>query len=231
MTVKDFINNDEKRTVILGDDSEYHSQRNNELDPMNTCATTSMVLALETIGYRFSEGKYRQDEDNLTYFMRNDSRVLDYYRQNFPRLYEDWKKNPTSKNVYQPNEVHKVLSYGTNLWMHDNVTEFKESMSIDDIVREILIRKRPVVISGLFGKLNHVVTLVGVIIRKEHSSRGNDRVRFEHCESMVIDDTYGYTENYSRKDINGNNVIMSTSDFIRKIKPIDSKHKMCHIFR
>jgi hypothetical protein len=118
-----------------------YSQRNNEVDPMNSCNVTSMVMALDYLGYEFPAGPHEQPEDNLHTFLT------------------DHELRPT---------VHAELSQGVNMWMGKLVTNFATNRPIMSLFDE-LRNDRPVVISGDFPgyprvlakPLGHIVVLVG----------------------------------------------------------------------
>lgn len=140
------------------------SQRNNERDPFNTCNVTSMIMALDYLGYDFPEGKYKNPVDNFHFFMTEQN------------LRPTW---------------HFELSRATNLWMDKKVTDFATGRSINAIFNE-LKNDRPVVLSGDFPgyptvrttPLGHIVVLVGAEW---------DSAESENPKSIIIDDPYGDT--------------------------------------
>lgn len=212
----------------LSKPENYYSQRNNQIDPMNTCAPTSMIQALEVAGYSFPTmlPNYRQPEDKLTFFLRNDKRVLAFWKNLDPSTYNDFVAK--KKDCYQPNEIHAVLSYGTNLFMGKTVTQFICGYGIDSIVQEILAKQKPCVLSGKFGKLNHLVTLVGCAV-KESNRKPLNQMKFSDIEYFLIDDTYGFTGDY-KAPRNGNDVIITPKRFLNEFKNLsDKKKKWCHI--
>lgn len=223
---------DDKGNIVfnLSKPENYYTQRNNELDPMNTCATTSMVQALEVAGYTFPSmfPNYRQPEDKLTYFIRNDKRVLEYWKQINPVEYDKfiYKKN----GYYQPNEIHAVLSYGTNLFMGKQVTRFISGYPLDSIVSELFVRERPCVLSGKFSGLNHIVTLVGCAVKEKTVNKKQRKdITFKDIEYFIIDDTYGLTGRY-KESRQGNDVAIMPKRFIAEFKPLnDRTKKWCHI--
>lgn len=141
------------------------SQRNNERDPLNTCNVTSMVMALDYLGFNFPSGKYKQPEDNLHLFMTE--RKLRPY-------------------------MHFELSQAVNQWMGKNITSFSTTRPIQFLFDQ-LKDGRPVVLSGTFpgypkkmsSPLGHIVVLVGA--EWEEGSYCP--------KSVIIDDPYGNTLN------------------------------------
>jgi hypothetical protein len=171
---------------------QSYSQRNNVVKPLESCNVTSMVMALDYLGYHFPKGECEQPEDNLRKFI------------------EGHGKNP---------EVHAELSEYTNRWMGREVTEFSTTRKINDILAELL-SGRPVVISGTFSgyptkkvkPLGHIVCMVGA------EWPGNDWVG--PPDSIIWDDPYGNTLNDWKGS--GNDVKVDFKTFIEWIKPVDN---------
>lgn len=180
---------------------QSYSQRNNVIKPLESCNVTSMVMALDYLGYQFPKGEHEQPEDNLRKFI------------------EGQGKNP---------EVHAELSEYTNRWMGREVTKFNTARKISAILEEILAG-RPVVISGSFPgyptkkikALGHIVCLVGA------EWLGNDWIG--PPDSIIWDDPYGNTLNDWQGA--GNDVKVDFKKFIDWIKPVgDFSVKWGHFF-
>lgn len=222
---------------------ENYSQLNNEVNPKNTCNTTSMVTALDFSGYKFPDDifpEFKQPEDKLTMFCLTNEDVLDFYKKISPTMFNQWKtefeklkkENPNKelkdyvfKDSYPPNEVHSVLSYATNKWLGvENATFFKTDLTVEDITKE-LIDMKPVVVSVKFGKLDHVLTLVGVNIEKQNE--GWTPISF------IADDTYGKfdfkTETYDTS-ASGNDIEIPVEDLVVRMKALNSLKKWGHLF-
>lgn len=200
----------------------YFTQRDNELTPNWACNTTSMCIGLHLAGWSFPTGPYSQPEDNLTYFCWNDERVLAYYEENYPDLYNAWIVDKYGSTT-PPNEVHEVLDYATNLWIGKTCTYWNGETLINDIFSD-LRKGLPVVASGLFGTLNHVVCLVGVKYILEDTS-------FTNPQRIILDDPWGMTYQYDNYKYAGDNMEISYSKFISDIKPIGNNNiKWTHRF-
>lgn len=215
----------------LSRNENYYNQRNNEIDPLNSCATTNMIQALEIIGYSFPTifPQYKQPEDKLIYFIRNDKGVLDFYKKTEPNYYNNYINKV--KGYYEPNEIHSVLSYGTNLFMGKNVTTLSTSFSINNLVKELVQRNKPIVVSAKFNNLNHIITLVGCTFKKEiFESKEMKNLNFFDVDRFIIDDTYGnFKTNYKRGT--GNDVLLSPTEIITLLKPIETPlFKVAHTF-
>jgi uncharacterized protein YvpB len=179
-----------------------YSQRNNIVKPFESCNVTSMVMALDYLGYQFPKGEYEQPEDNLRDFI------------------ESYGKNP---------EIHAELSEYTNKWMGCEVTKFGTARKINDIFSEILAG-RPVVISGTFPgfptirqkPLGHIVCLVGAEWESKADWIGPP-------DFVVWDDPYGNT--VADWKGTGNDVKVEYQKFVEWIKPVnDPIIKWAHYF-
>ena len=194
-------------------DKENYTQRNNEVKPHESCNVTSIIMALDYMGYekQFPKGRFRQPEDNLRDFIENDPDCICAYENYI-------KSNSWAKNIPAP-QIHDILSTCTNLWMKMTVTRFRSYMHIPDIINEIK-NGRPVVINGVFQRpgrlpLDHFVILVGY----------NDKT-----QEVCYDDPYGKTYSWDTNQ-SGNDCWCSWESFIRDIKePGNSIAKYAHTF-
>lgn len=216
---------------------ENYSQRNNEINPNNTCNTTAMVMALDYAGYKFPTDYHpelKQPEDKLTYMCYFDDDISNYYRRLSLPMWQAWQgemkrlkekesnfKKWVFKDSYPPNEVHLVLSYAARKFIKKaKATVFREKASIKEIVEQ-LIQKKPVMVSVKFGNLNHCLTLVGVEV-----DDNNNPLYF------YADDTYGKfdMETKTYQKVSGNDSKFKAEDLIPCLKEIDSKNKIAHFF-
>jgi hypothetical protein len=187
--------------INVSDGKSNYSQRNNAIKPLESCNVTSMIMALDYLGYPFPKGEYEQPEDNLRAFIEANG------------------KNPT---------MHAELSEYTNRWMGKQVTNFSMSRKISAILAEILAG-RPVVISGTFPgfptvrekPLGHIVCLVG--------AEWPGDTWIGPPDTVLWDDPYGETlKNWQG---NGNDVRIDFQKFIDWIKPVgDVSVKWGHFF-
>lgn len=209
-------------------------QRNNEIDWHNknakinkntTCNVTSMVMGLSYMGYVFPKDcKYSQPEDALANFIIKSSKVDNYYKEHMPVMYKDYKKG--AKDCYTPNEVHQVLAEATNMWLGCSAVNFSTERKISDIIKELL-HDRPVIISGKFCGLNHIVCLVGAKFRvsSDNVESAVDEIIRNNLKpaSWVIDDPWGnlHEPNYkSGGSGSGNDIEISNDYFNKCVKPL-----------
>jgi hypothetical protein len=138
------------------------SKGSNKINFYDLCNCHAMWRCLESIGWKQPFSEQGRAPDNLAKFILNSEVIDNYYRKKFPSLHADWEAgNP---EAYSPMEIHDVLAYATNTWMVENIVVFKERASIQkEIIPEIVLTNRPLVVSGKFAGLNHIVSLVGII--------------------------------------------------------------------
>ena len=224
-----------------------YGQRNNEykwshpknsaltMDALSMCNVTSMVMALDYLDYKFPSGKYSQPEDNLCDFMFTSKEVDDFYKLKMPAMWEQFNRGDS--NAYCPNLVHIVLAYATNLWMGTNCVTFHDAYTINDIIREITINQRPVVMSGTFpykyangtvGTIGHINCLVGA---RYNEADFAERKLAQPPVDFIVDDPYG---NWKQNFIagTGNDTIFTYNEFVKYYKTLNNgNHKMAHIFK
>jgi uncharacterized protein YvpB len=188
--------------INVSSGKQSYSQRNNAVKPLESCNVTSMIMALDYLGYQLPKGEYDQPEDNLRIFI------------------ESYGKNP---------EIHAELSKYTNKWMGRDVTNFSTSRKINDILSEILAG-RPVVISGTYPgfptkrakPLGHIVCLVG-------AEWDNKTDWIGPPDYVFWDDPYGNTLLDWKGS--GNDIKIDYQKFVDWIKPIgNASVKWGHFF-
>lgn len=218
----------------VSENKQNYSQRNNlyrtqngfvKVNAFTECNVTSMCMAADYAGYHFPKGDFAQAEDNFAKFL-NESPIVDaYYKEKMPAMYADWKAG--KKDAFPPNEVHAVLSYGFNQWIGCKATSFILDYPINSMLKDLSVSNRPLVLSGKFGKLNHIVTLVGFKVPVAKV----DNFTFDDVVEFIIDDPYGdYHDGYAGTKA-GNDIVMSKADFLSIFKPLnDDKVKWAHIF-
>ena len=219
-----------------------YSQRNNENDPHGTCNVTSMVMGLIYSGYgdlvdkkvQESGKPNTQPEDLLYTFLMNNKEVADFYKSYDSVHYDNWKNPKQGQAVIPPNQMHAVLSYGSNRWLgkkKDEITHFTTNGSIEEMVLNLL-KKKPSVVSGVFSGLGHIVCLVGFETSQENilDAKTPNEVDISKIEKFIIDDPYGdYKSGY--KITKGNDIEMPALDFINITRTQGKiNNKLCHLF-
>ena len=196
--------------VNYSKNSDYHTQRNNKNIPGDTCNVTAAVMAIKQAGWTVPERKGIQPEDALWDVLRT-AESYDYQKR-AARWSVGW---------YPPEQVHTCLEWGINKWMGQEIDEFHERATKDQIY-DHLKAKGGVVLSGNFpldrGELGHIVSVAGWV--------GIDTV--DEVVRWIIDDPYGnWNEQYS--DIRGNDTLISADDFDRIF--LRSGHLWAHLVR
>lgn len=228
-----------------------YSQRNNEfymekigpkgksvMKNIYMCNVTSMCMAAIYNGFKeedLPKGKYEQPEDNFCDFLCNNEEVINYYKINFPAMYNDWISGKS--DAYWPNEVHLVLSKAFNLWVKQNVAEFKSALSLKEFIKN-LYNGITMPVSMTFGKLGHIICV------QDFETSDTEETVKEYLNSnsntlpknmnIIFDDPFGRCTNFdtgSYTTESGNNRIMSIDQFIKYSKPLNEKSVMCHIIK
>lgn len=199
------------------------------------CNVHMMTMALDYLGYLNKYSSKFNDiypilprfPDKLAKFLFEDKRVLDFYKSIDPIDYKNFRNGV--KNASGPNEIHQVLSFGTNLFLGlGNVTQFSTNVSWFDIVNDIVYDSLPVGISGKFSGLNHIVLVVGVAYSE--LGEGNKPSLTQQPDYLIVDDPFGKTYEYS-KGLSGNDVWIPFDKCIKDFKNLNNvKYKFAHRF-
>ena len=199
------------------------------------CNVHMITMALDYLGYldkynsKFTNiyPNLTRFPDKLAKFLFEDKRVLDFYKSIDPADYNDFISG--KKNAFGPNEIHQVLSYGTNLFLGlGNVTQFSTNTSWLDIINDVVYDSLPVGISGKFSGLNHIVLLVGVAYSE--LGEGYKPSLTQIPDYLIIDDPFGKTYEYS-KGLSGNDIWIPFSKCITDFKSLNnSQYKFSHRF-
>lgn len=165
--------------------------------------------------------------DKLAKFILEDKEVRDYYKRRFPGISKDFFEG--KKSAYGPNEIHNVLSYGTNRFLDlGTVTYFSTCTSWKEIMYDLIYRGCPVGISGKFSGLNHIVLLVGCAYANLEGGTvpGPNQVP----DYLIIDDPYGKTYEYN-KGLSGNDIWIPFSKCVDDFKALEcAQFKYAHRF-
>lgn len=204
--------------VNISEGKDYHTQRNNKIDPNGTCGPTSVVMALFYSGITLPDCGGRQEEDVLTEFIRGDLRVKEAYERDYPT---EFKKGTPA------NELAPMRTLGTNLWIGREVCRFSWVAKLQEVILS-LISGKACVVSGVWPYKNtageekgisHIVCVCGFESAQENILQAKDTrdIDLDLMVSMIVDDPYGdYRTGY--RDQRGNDVIVPFRDFIRITK-------------
>jgi hypothetical protein len=192
-----------------------YSQRNNEVNPLVSCNTTSMIMAISYIP--------------KLYKVLKDSKIFKFYNKNYKqeedclqKMILDFGGDPT---------LHSDLSNYTNHLLGMKATYFSTSTPMTEVIKDIE-KGLPVVISGSFpgyptvrkDPLGHIVVLVGC--EWSTISRYN---KGSEPDYYIIDDPYGNTMNDWKGS--GNDIKIPSIKFNHWIKETDNKNlKWTHRF-
>ena len=165
--------------------------------------------------------------DKLAKFILEDKEIRDYYKKRFPTVSKDFFDG--KKDAYGPNEIHNVLSWGTNRFLNvGSVTYFSTHVSWKDIVNEIVYKNCPVGVSGKFSGLHHIVLAVGCAYNS--LSGGTVPGVNQVPDYIIVDDPYGKTYEYS-KGLSGNDVWIPFQNCVTDFKDLNNANfKYAHRF-
>lgn len=205
--------------VNLSRDSEYHTQRNNQLIPLTSCNTTSAIMALKASRIPFPCPDGAQPEDHLSELLLSEE-AFDKKRRDCP-----WAQG------IPPNQVHVMLEWAINKIVRKDVDQFKTDGTLQEIIWR-LFQGTALVVHGTFHKCDHMVCAVGFVSTQHESDLGSlTDINLGCVQNMIIDDPFGdYRTGY--KDHRGNDINISLDEF----NGITHKHdradaKWIHVFK
>lgn len=199
------------------------------------CNTHMITMALDYLGYldkyasRFDKiyPEFPRFPDKLAKFLFENKEVLNFYKSVDSYDYKHFIAG--KKDATGPNEIHQVLSFGTNLFVGcGNITYFNTNTHWIDIFNDIIYRNCPVGISGKFSGLNHIVLVVGLAYKE---LEGGDKPGFLQIpDYIIVDDPYGKTYEYN-KGLSGNDIWIPYSRCITDFKSLTNPlYKFTHRF-
>jgi len=232
-----------------GNEMINSSQRNNQLvwpsvkekpkaqyrtDWKNMCNVTCYAMALRYSGWIIPSGPFDQDEDNLAYFILTDKECRKYFKEYFPTNYDLFIRSLDGKcsekelnDLWFPNELHRMLSEGTNIYLKKNVSSFYSNYNFKYALWNNMVKNNlPLVISTTFGEFNHIVCCTGVQYRKEdYEAASAKTIDYIDPVSIIVDDPWGkYNPETNKYDApnGGNDIIVPWSRVITNVKPLNS---------
>src|SRR5574344_1336722 len=143
------------------------------------------------------------------------------------------------KGCYTPNEIHAVLAYAVNQWLGTSADTFRTDISISEMKDIIINKTLPIVISGCFAGLNHIINLVGFAFAATPEAikdcNNADYIPFVcgtyPVVNVIYDDPYGKTGEYDN-NLSGNYVYVPYDKFISDVKPLgNAAMKWGHVLK
>jgi hypothetical protein len=188
---------------------DYYSQRNNEIRGSSACNATSAAMFIETSGIK----PFKPADMSLDDFIMATLLSKEGYEKMFAVA-------PGFYPVYPPNEVHACLSWAINRICEKEVTKFIFDATMKQILFSV-IKGKPVILSGRFSGLDHIVLLVGFETSQEDVKEvaSPEDIQFNRVTSFFIDDPWG-DPNTNYKSHSGDDIKMSAYNFMNSIKPI-----------
>jgi len=206
-----------KILIALKDD--YHTQRNNLIDPTDTCNVTSMINALKASGIRIpvTEG---QPEDTLAKILGS-KEAKDKLAKEFP-----------SMASMPPREVHAMLSWAVNeKLVGAKVTTFASSVSLQEILFRIAKHRAASVVSTTMTRRGHLVAVVGFSSTQSIDEIKNPAtVALKQVRRIYLLDSWGDWSACYEAGSSGFCVGISTQEFMAMAKPVAAERKWAHLF-
>jgi len=208
-------------TVSLAEPGKFYTQRNNRIDPAETCGVTSMVNALAASGIPFSAPEGVQPEDHL-------AAILDT---------PEAKARLASSYPYfaerKPREVHAMLSWAVNeRFVGRRVTMFSTTVDFAEILFRIVRHRAASVLSGSFTPYGHIVTVVGFETDQGdvEAAQAPSQVDRLAVKAVLVNDSWGdWHWNYA-PGVSGYSVRFTVPEFLGLTKPFGSWRKWAHLF-
>lgn len=205
--------------INLSTDSDYHTQLNNKLVPLESCNTTSAIMFLLACGVEIPDTGAQQPEDALTALLE------------MPEAFEMQKElAPWSIGQFRPQEVHTVLDWGVNKFVGADICRFRDDATQGRLAYE-LAHGRAAIVSGRFTPAGHVVCLVGVDTDQVDVAdvQTAEDVELDRIRAWIIDDPYGdwHTDYH---DQHGNNVRFTPAEFDRLTQQYYQDKKWAHLY-
>lgn len=201
--------------------NDYHTQRNNRIDPTQTCQVTAMIMGLKASGIPFDYPSNEQPEDYL-------AKILDE-----PDAHDKLLREYPSLAERHPREVHAILSWAVNNKLcKRRVTQFSTKVSMQELLWRIARYRCASVMSGRFTSYGHLVTLVGFESGQDDldSADSPGPVDLDQVQSIIVDDPWGDGKTGYREK-QGNDVIYTLHEFAHLTRVYDSLDaKWAHLF-
>ena len=144
------------KTDLCPDRENYYSQLNNEQDPKIACQSTTAAQCLAIlgeVGNLMAPGMFKQPEDNLRWFCKNDPATMAFCIRSHG---VDW-----DRHVYHPSEWADVLVLAINTLCKYPIARYSE-FGIHAIMDD-LNKGLPVQASMRFpGIAGHYISVVGL---------------------------------------------------------------------
>lgn len=206
--------------VFIAKSENFHTQRNNQIDPVNTCNTTSMINALKATGIALPAGIQGQPEDALTEIL--DSQES---REKLARDYPQMASMP-------PREVHAMLSWAVNeKFIGRKVTMFSTSVSLAEILFRVWNHASASVVSTTMTRGGHLVAVVGFSTTQNlENIKSPGNIDIKLVRRIYLLDSWGdWTSGYENGG-SGFGVGISPQEFLSMAKPNNAERKWAHLF-
>lgn len=205
--------------IFIASHDDFHTQRNNEIAPAETCNVTSMINALKASGIPVPDGA-GQPEDRLAEILES------------PEAYAKLAKDYPQMTGTKPREIHGLLSWAVNeKFIGNKVTTFSAAVSLREILFRIIKFKTASVISTTMTKGGHLVAIAGFSTTQDiagiTSPAGIDVALLRRI--YLLDSWGDWTTGYEAGS-SGFGVGISYDEFMTMAKPASVERKWAHLF-
>ena len=205
--------------LLIANKDDFHTQRNNLIDPADTCNVTSMINALKASGIKLPavEG---QPEDALSKILAS-REAKDKLAKDFP-----------SMASMPPREVHAMLSWAVNeKLMGAKVTTFSSSVSLQEILFRLAKKHAASVVSTTMTRGGHLVAVVGFSSTQSIDEIKNPAtVSLKQVRRIYLLDSWGDWSSCYDAGSSGFGIGISAQEFMGMAKPVASERKWAHLF-
>ena len=205
--------------LIIANKDDFHTQRNNLIDPADTCNVTSMINALKATGIKLPavEG---QPEDQLAKILGS-REAKDKLAKEFP-----------SMASMPPREVHAMLSWAVNeKLIGSKVTTFSLSVSLQEILFRLAQKHAASVVSTTMTRGGHLVAIVGFSSTQSIDELKNPAtVSLKSVRRIYLLDSWGDWSACYDAGSSGFAVGISMQEYMSMTKPVASERKWAHLF-
>jgi len=207
--------------ISLAKPALFHTQRNNKIDPAETCNVTAMINALLATGIDVPAPEGVQPEDHLAWLLSGEA-----VKKKLAAEYPDLAGR-------KPREVHAILSWAVNtLLLGRPVTTFSLSVDFREILFRILRNRAASVMTGKFTPGGHLVAVVGLETDQDdiEAVPSPGGIDLKMIRKVLVHDSWGDWHGGYRDSQSGYEVPFTFREFWNLTREYDSARKWAHLF-
>lgn len=205
--------------LLIAQKDDFHTQRNNLIDPAYTCNVTSMINALKASGIKLPATP-GQPEDYLAQILEGQE-AKDKLARDYPAMAS-----------MPPREVHAMLSWAVNeKFIGRKVTTFTTSVSLNEILFRAAKRRAASVISTTMTRGGHLVAVAGFsTVQSLDAIKTPADIDVKLVRRIYLLDSWGDWSACYDAESSGYGVGISVQEYMAMAKPVASERKWAHLF-